>query len=102
MVHPRPQTPQGEPVAKPGTILLIILNLVCKSDIKEALYIVCVYAYVFVCVRVCMYVLGFSHFVLYTTSLVKYTVPIIYTCAVAGLVRSPYDDVIKWKHFPRH
>ena len=36
MVHPRPKTLQGEPVAKHGTPLLIILNLVCKFDIKEA------------------------------------------------------------------
>ena len=34
VVHPLPQTPQGEPVAKPGTPLLIILSLVCKSDIS--------------------------------------------------------------------
>ena len=34
-VHPRPQTPQGEPVATPGTILLINISLVYKSDIEE-------------------------------------------------------------------
>ena len=32
VVHPRPQTPQKEPIAKPGTPVLIILSLVCKSD----------------------------------------------------------------------
>ena len=26
VLHPRPQSPQGEPVAKPGTLLLIILS----------------------------------------------------------------------------
>ena len=36
VVHPRPQTLQGEPGVKPETHLLIILSLVCKSDIKEA------------------------------------------------------------------
>ena len=30
MVHPRPQTPQGESVAKPETPLLIILSIACK------------------------------------------------------------------------
>ena len=35
MVHPLPQTPQGESVAKPGTLLLIILSLVCDIDVKE-------------------------------------------------------------------
>ena len=35
VVHPRPQTPQWESVAKPGTPLLIILSVVCKSDIQE-------------------------------------------------------------------
>ena len=30
MVHPRPQTPQGESVAKPETLLLIILSIACK------------------------------------------------------------------------
>ena len=33
--HPRPQRPQGELVTKPETLLLIILSLVCKHDIKE-------------------------------------------------------------------
>ena len=37
MVHPQPQTPQGESVAKPVTLLLIILSIVCKCDIKEVL-----------------------------------------------------------------
>ena len=36
MVHPRPKTPQWEPVVKHVIVLLIILNLACKSDIKEA------------------------------------------------------------------
>ena len=35
VVHLRPQTPQGGSVAKPETHLLIVLNLVCKCDIKE-------------------------------------------------------------------
>ena len=35
MDHPRPQTPQGESVAKFGTPLLIILNAVCKSHIEK-------------------------------------------------------------------
>ena len=35
VVHLRPQTPQWESVAKPGTPLLIILSVVCKSDIQE-------------------------------------------------------------------
>ena len=30
VVHPRPQTPQGESVAKPDTPLLIILSIACK------------------------------------------------------------------------
>ena len=30
MVHPRPQIPQGESVAKTETPLLIILSIVCK------------------------------------------------------------------------
>ena len=33
MVPLRPQTPQGESVAKPRTLLLLILNLECKFDI---------------------------------------------------------------------
>ena len=35
VVHPRPQTSQGELVAKPGTLLVITLSLVYKSDILE-------------------------------------------------------------------
>ena len=35
MVHPWPQTPQGESVAQPGTPLLLILNLIFKIDIKQ-------------------------------------------------------------------
>ena len=34
MAHSWPQTPHGETVAKPGTLLLIHLNLICKSSIK--------------------------------------------------------------------
>ena len=30
VVHPRPQTPQGESVAKPETPLLIILSIACE------------------------------------------------------------------------
>ena len=30
VVHPRPQTPQGESVAKPETPLLIVLSIACK------------------------------------------------------------------------
>ena len=37
VVHPQPQTPQEESVAKQGIPLLIILSLVCKSDIKKVL-----------------------------------------------------------------
>ena len=36
VVHPRPQTPQAELVAKPGTPLFIVSSLICKPDIKEA------------------------------------------------------------------
>ena len=35
VVYLRPQTPQGELVAKPGTLLLISLISICKSDIKD-------------------------------------------------------------------
>ena len=35
VVHPRHQTPQGESVVKPEAVLLMILTLVCESDIKE-------------------------------------------------------------------
>ena len=35
VVHPRPQTPQIEPVAKPETFLLINLNSECKSLIER-------------------------------------------------------------------
>ena len=35
VVHPRPQTPQGESVAKHETLLLIILNIVSKYEIKD-------------------------------------------------------------------
>ena len=37
MVHPQRQTPQGESVAKPETLLLIVLSTVCKYDIKEVI-----------------------------------------------------------------
>ena len=33
MVHPRPQTPQAESVAKPETPLLIILSIAYKYEI---------------------------------------------------------------------
>ena len=36
-IYPRPLIPQGLSVAKPGTLLLIILSFVCKFDIKEVL-----------------------------------------------------------------
>ena len=35
VVNPRPQTPQEESVAPPATLLLIVLNLVFESGIKE-------------------------------------------------------------------
>ena len=35
VVHPRPQTLQGESVVKPETLLLIIPSLLCDSDINE-------------------------------------------------------------------
>ena len=35
MIHLQPKTLQGESVAKPVTPLLIICNIVCKSDIEE-------------------------------------------------------------------
>ena len=35
VVDPRPQTPQGESVVKPATLLLGILNVLCKWCIKE-------------------------------------------------------------------
>ena len=35
VVYLGPQTPQGELVAKPGTLLLISLISICKSDIKD-------------------------------------------------------------------
>ena len=35
VVHPRPQTPERRLDSQPGTRLLVILNLVCKFDIKE-------------------------------------------------------------------
>ena len=37
MVYPRSQTPQGQLVSKPGTLRLVILIIVCKSDIKESM-----------------------------------------------------------------
>ena len=36
MIRPRPQTAVEELIEKPEAILLIILNLVFRSDIKEA------------------------------------------------------------------
>ena len=33
VVHPRPQTPQGESVAKYETPLLIIISIACKCEV---------------------------------------------------------------------
>ena len=41
LVHPRPQTPQGESVAKFGTSLLIILSVACQSHIEEVPFLFC-------------------------------------------------------------
>ena len=38
MVHPRPQTPQGESVAQPATPLLIILSIACKYEVHGNLF----------------------------------------------------------------
>ena len=38
MVHPRPQTPQGESVAKPETPMLIILGIACKYHVHGNLF----------------------------------------------------------------
>ena len=38
VVHPRPQTPQGESVAKPETPLLIILSIACKYEVHGDLF----------------------------------------------------------------
>ena len=38
VVHPRPQTPQGESVAKPETPLLIILSIACKYEVHGNLF----------------------------------------------------------------
>ena len=38
VVGPRPQTPQGESVAKPETPLLIILGIACKYDVHGNLF----------------------------------------------------------------
>ena len=38
VVHPRPQTPQGESVAKPETPLLITLNIACKYEAHGNLF----------------------------------------------------------------
>ena len=35
VVHLRPQTPRGESLAKPGTLLLTILSSVRKSDMQR-------------------------------------------------------------------
>ena len=37
VVHPRPQTAQGESVAKPETPLLIILSIACKYEVHDNL-----------------------------------------------------------------
>ena len=38
VVHSRPQTPQGESVAKPETPLLIILSIACKYEVHGNLF----------------------------------------------------------------
>ena len=38
VVHPRPQTPQGESVAKPKTHLLIIFIIACKYEVLGNLF----------------------------------------------------------------
>ena len=38
VVHPRPQTPQGESVAKPETPLLTMLNIACKYEVYDNLF----------------------------------------------------------------
>ena len=38
VVHPRPQTQQGESVAKPETPLLIILGIACKYEVLSIAY----------------------------------------------------------------
>ena len=38
VVHPRPQTPQGESIAKPETPLLIILSKACKYEVHGNLF----------------------------------------------------------------
>ena len=38
VVHPRPQTQQGESVVKPETPLLIILSIACKCEVHGDLF----------------------------------------------------------------
>ena len=38
VVHSRPQTPQGESVAKHETPLLIILSIACKYEVHDNLF----------------------------------------------------------------
>ena len=38
MVHPRPQKPQGESVAKPEIPLLVILSIACKYEVHGNLF----------------------------------------------------------------
>ena len=38
VLRPRPQTPQGESVAKPETSLLIILSTACKYEVHGNLF----------------------------------------------------------------
>ena len=40
VVHPRPQTLQGESVAKPETPLLIILSIACKMYIDSTFWFI--------------------------------------------------------------
>ena len=44
VVHPRPQTPQGGPVAKSEILHLIIIPLVCNSDMKGGHCILLIYS----------------------------------------------------------
>ena len=39
VVHSRPQTPQGESIAKPETPLLILLSIACKYEVHGNLCI---------------------------------------------------------------
>ena len=96
VVNPRPQTPQGESGTKPGKLLLIILSLVCKSDIKE----------VHGELSNPLFKIISLHFIKYWSTYVD----VLHSCqSLRKKVkpnnmrsRSNHDDVIKWKHFPRY